>query len=391
VEVRGLEEAARVAAAEGVAVSGWRLLGAGAGVVGGAATLLLVGAAPAAAHAVGIGATPTNYRTIIVSVSPPVPGLSVRMLQAGNKLQLINHSGQQVVVLGYDGEPYLRVGPLGVDENQRAPSTYLNRSALPQTRQRVPAQADPAALPRWRHVASQPVAIWHDHRAHWSATSPPLQVRAAPGREQVVVPAWQVPLRVGSRTVLISGQIVWVPGPSPWPWLGLAALLCAAGLLASRSVWTRPALAAVTAGAVAADVVHATGTWLGSAAPVATKLGVNATTAAVWALAAVAVERLLRGRGATARMLLLLAGIFLVVGDAAPDIFTLTRSQLPSGLPAVWTRAAVAMTLGLGTAMVLGVLLRPRRRDREELPLRADSAVRTAGPREPGSRPLAGG
>jgi hypothetical protein len=344
-----------------------RLFGAGAAVVGGAAALLLAGAAPAAAHAVGTGATATNYRTIILSVTPPVPGLSVRVLEVGNKLQLTNHSGQQVLVLGYDGEPYLRVGPAGVEENEGAPSTYLNRSSLPPARQRVPAQADPAAPPRWRHVASQPVAVWHDHRSHWPGRAAPPGVRAAPGRQQVVVPAWQVPLRVGSQTVLVNGEVVWVPGPSPWPWLGLAVLLCVAGLLAS-SVWARPALAVVAAGAVAADMVHATASWLGSAAPVATKLGANVTTAAGWVLAAFAVERLLHGRGETGRMLLLLAGIFLVIGGAGPDLGTLSRSQLPSGLPAVWTRAAVAVTLGLGTAMVLGVLLRPRRQDREELP-----------------------
>jgi hypothetical protein len=172
---------------------------------------------------------PFDPRIVILSVSPPVPGLSVRVLEAGNKLELTNRSGQQVVVLGYDGEPYLRVGPAGVEENERAPSTYLNRSTLPLARQRVPAQADPSALPRWRHVASQPVTIWHDHRSHWSGQGAPPGVRATPGREQVVVPTWPVPLRVGSRTVLVTGQIVWVPGPSPWPWMGLSVLLCATG------------------------------------------------------------------------------------------------------------------------------------------------------------------
>jgi hypothetical protein len=345
-------------------VSGRRLLGAGAAVLGGAVTLLLGWATPAAAHVVGTGATPTNYRTIILSVSPPVPGLSVRVLEAGNKLQLTNHSGEVVVVLGYDGEPYLRVGPSGVEENQRAPSTYLNRSALPPARQTLPAQADPSAPPRWRRVSSQPVAVWHDHRAHWSGTSPPPLVRAAPGREQVVIPNWQVPLRVGSQTVLVSGEVVWIPGPSPWPWLGLAALLCAVALLASRTRRGKQALAVVVAATVAADIVHASGSWLGSAAPLATKLGANVTSAAGWVVAAFAVERLLRGRGDAGRTLLLLAGIFLVVAGALPDLATLSRSQLPSAFSPAWTRAAVTVTLGLGTAMVLAPLLRPRRNAR---------------------------
>ena len=46
---------------------------------------------------------------------------------AGGQLELTNRSGQEVLVRGYRLEPYLRVGPDGVFENQRAPSAYTNR------------------------------------------------------------------------------------------------------------------------------------------------------------------------------------------------------------------------------------------------------------------------
>jgi hypothetical protein len=95
------------------------------------AGLLLVvsGAGPAQAHVIGIGGRASNYRTDILDVTPPIAGLTVRVLEAGNQLELTNRSGQEVIVLGYRSEPFLRVGPTGVYENQRSPSAYANRFA----------------------------------------------------------------------------------------------------------------------------------------------------------------------------------------------------------------------------------------------------------------------
>src|ERR1035441_3724017 len=87
---------------------------------------LLALAQPASAHTVsGVGAT--NWKTTLIGVSPAVPGLTVHVVDTGSDLQVSN-SGREVVVLGYQGEPYLRVGPAGVFENMQSPSTYLNCS-----------------------------------------------------------------------------------------------------------------------------------------------------------------------------------------------------------------------------------------------------------------------
>ena len=137
-----------------------------------------------------------------------MPGLTVRVLEAGNQLALTNHSSQEVHVLGYRSEPYLRVGPTGVDENQRAPSTYANRYASPP--KRSPPELDAAAPPRWRRINNQPEAVWHDPRRHWSGPDPPA-VTTDRGHRQIVVANWQIPLRLGQRTALIQGDIVWVP------------------------------------------------------------------------------------------------------------------------------------------------------------------------------------
>jgi hypothetical protein len=96
-----------------------------------AGLLVVVLGGPAQAHVIGVGGRASNYRTEILDITPPEPGLTIRVLEAGNQLELTNHSGQEVDVLGYRSEPYLRVGPTGVDENQRSPSAYANATPTP--------------------------------------------------------------------------------------------------------------------------------------------------------------------------------------------------------------------------------------------------------------------
>jgi hypothetical protein len=324
-----------------------------AGLVAGLA-LLLVGAAagPAAAHAVGTGTEASNYRTNVHGIDQGTPGISVRAL-AGGLLELTNRSDEEVLVLGYRLEPYLRIGPAGVFENQRSPSTYTNRFRT--TPASIPPEFDPQAAPEWRRIGDGPSAGWHDHRAHWTGPDPPA-VKASPGALHVVIPSWEVPLRQGDGTMVIRGDITWVPGPAPWPWL-LAAVGLFAAALAAAGGYSRPKVLAVVAiVAVAADVVHTAGALLASTAPLAPQLYGTATAAAGWVVSGVAAYRLLRGRADTGLIYLLLGGVFLTLAGALPDLPALARSQLPSGFGPVVTRAAITFTLGLGAAMVVAGL-----------------------------------
>ncbi|HSR26994.1 MAG TPA: hypothetical protein VLR51_00930 [Actinomycetes bacterium] len=324
-----------------------------AGLVAGLALLLLgASAGPAAAHAIGTGTEASNYRTRIRGIDQGVPGIAVRTV-AGEQLELTNRSGQEVVVLGYRLEPYLRIGPGGVYENQRSPSTYTNRfRAAPAE---IPSEFDPAAAPEWRRVGDGPSAAWHDHRAHWASPDPPA-VKANPGASHVIVPDWRIPVRQGKQDMVIRGDITWVPGPSPWPW-ALAAVALFAAALAAAGGYRRPRVLAVVAlVAVAADMVHTAGALLASTAPLATELYGTVTSAAGWAVAGLAAWRLLRGRTDSGLLYLLLGGVFLTLAGALPDLSALGRSQLASGFGPVVTRAAITFTLGLGTAMVVAGL-----------------------------------
>jgi hypothetical protein len=321
-------------------------------VVGLALVLVGASAGPAAAHAIGSGTEASNYRTTVHGIEKGPPGLSVRVV-AGGQLELTNRSGQEVLVRGYRLEPYLRVGPDGVFENQRAPSTYTNRfRAAPAS---IPSEFDPEAAPEWKRVGDGPSAVWHDHRAHWTGPDPPA-VTASPRALHVVVPDWQVPLRQGERDMVVRGDITWVPGPSPWPWV-LAAVALFAAALAAAGGYRRPRVLGVVAlVAVAADMVHTAGALLASTAPLPAELYGLVTSAAGWVVAGLAASRLLRGRVDSSLVYLLLGGVFLTLAGALPDLPALARSQLDSGFGPVATRAAITVTLGLGASMVVAAL-----------------------------------
>jgi hypothetical protein len=190
------------------------------------ATLVWLGvaAAPASAHSVA-GVSGTNFQTTLRSVAPAVPGLEVKVVEVGSRLQVENRTGQELVVLGYKGEPYLRIGPDGVFENRLSPATYLNRSRKGGT----PTQAAENAKvgdTDWAKISSEPVARWHDHRIHWMGNINPPEVRNSPGTRHVIKMSaddslWAVRMRLAAQDVVAKGDLVWEPGPSPLPWFAI--------------------------------------------------------------------------------------------------------------------------------------------------------------------------
>jgi len=188
-------------------------------------------AEPAGAHGGGSeGSTATNFRTTITSIVPPVDGVSLRVIDAGSRLELRVSNGAEVIVLGYQDEPYLRVGADGVFQNLRSPATYLNESR--DGGDAVPPSADPAAAPEWRRVSGGTTVRWHDHRAHWMGGERPPMAAADADSVQIVNPAWNVPVRVNEESVLVTGQLAWVPPPNTAWWLAATLAAAAASLLA---------------------------------------------------------------------------------------------------------------------------------------------------------------
>lgn len=323
--------------------------------------MVVTGAVPAWAH-VGGGPAPSNWRSPVTSVRPAMPGVTVRTVDNGDFVDLTNRSAVTVMVLGYDGEPYLRIGPSGVDQNTHSAATYLNRTRNGRTTP-PPDARDPNATPAWQHVTDSPRYRWHDHRTHWMLSQPPPAVTAAPDTTQHIA-TWALHLRYGDTPVAVSGDLSWVPGPSPWPWYAAVLVLALVGGGVGWLPRWRLATIAVLVALVAVDVTDTVGVGLtgGSAADL------PAWAAGIWAVIAVARRRLY------APLLLGLTGAVVAVVSGLGDLGVLSHSQLPFSGPGWLARCCVAGALGLG----LGLLLAAWRLSRRHRPTPSRTTAGTA-------------
>jgi hypothetical protein len=322
-------------------------------------------AAPAAAHGAD-APDATNYRTAVTTVTPPVTGLSVRTIEAGARLELANRTGRTIEVLGYAGEPYLRIRPDGVFENVNSAATYLNVTLAGDTP--VPTTADPAKPPQWRKVGSEPVARWHDQRTHWLQDAPPEQVRIDPARPQRVRD-WAVPLRLEASSVEVRGTLDWVPPPDPYVWwAGIALGVLVVGALGLvPPVWptgrrAQIALAALAAlgglGAIGYAVARARDA--GADGPGA--LALATLTGGVWpllvGLGALAAAGYALARRPAVDFALALGGVCLALFAGLPAAALLARSVPPTPGPAVAARLAIAVIIAVGFGVAAAAGLR---------------------------------
>jgi len=77
------------------------------------------------------GSTLTGYVSTVSAVVPNVLGVNALVLGGDDRLRISNYSGKTVVVLGYEGEPYLRFDSKGVWANTLSPAAHLNRFRRP--------------------------------------------------------------------------------------------------------------------------------------------------------------------------------------------------------------------------------------------------------------------
>lgn len=310
-------------------------------------------AAPADAHTV-TGVQPTNYRSEILGITPADPAVKLEILDLGNRVRLTNTGPTDLVVLGYGGEPYLKVGPAGVYENRLSPSVELNKAGATATTATTATTAgtappQPGGAPSWRKTSNGRTVTWRDRRTRWEGGRP-AAVRADPSQARTVG-QWTIETRRGDVPVDITGRIVWEPPPDAAPWIvGAVVIALAVGSLGLLRRWGR-ALSATVAVLVATDVVHTVGnsrTGAGGLGAVAARVLVGGllTTVAwatgVWAVAALQRQREegLVAAGFAAAVVFLASGL--------GDVPSLERSQLAYAWAPVSARALVTLALGVG-------------------------------------------
>lgn len=326
-----------------------------------AVACVLLAAAPAAAHGGG-GSDATNFESTITD--GPDDDLRWHVIAGDALLELENRSGRDVVILGYQGEPYLRFGgDGGVFENRRSPATYLNQDRYARTE--VPGDVDADAEPEWRRVVDGSTHAWHDHRIHWMSPEKPPMVKSNPG-ETVEVQQWTVPYLLDGDQAELAGVLRYVPAPAWWPWVlgavgllllpALVAVVVASGRLTLRRLARTGAVLVVVLGLV--DAVHQ----IDDLVAVPATMGENVAAGLYGGFfilgALIAAWRAWRTASAIP---LVFAGLLLLFSFGISHTSALTSSQLMSELPDGFTRAVVAANLAVVLPLAVLVLAAERR------------------------------
>jgi hypothetical protein len=167
----------------------------------------------------------------VTGIDPPSPGLVVRVLDVDDQLDLTNETGKRLLVLGYEGEPYLEFRDGRVFRNERSPATYLNDERFGEVE--LPADADPEAEPRWEEVSQRERYAWHDHRIHWMSRLLPRKVEAARDLPHHVFD-WKVPMVLDGGPLVVAGSLDYEPPPEGRPkvLLGVLGVVVVAGAAA---------------------------------------------------------------------------------------------------------------------------------------------------------------
>lgn len=300
-------------------------------------------------------AVPSRYETEIESITPDVDTIAVTMIGGDNFVELRVDEGHEVIVLGYEGEPYLWFKADGtVSENRRSKATYLDDTRYGTVE--VPDDLLPSDEPEWVEIADGGRWAWRDHRAHWLSDTPPLGL--APG-DQVLDNT--IPLDVDGTRVTVRLLSNWVPDPSRLP-VDIAAVV---GLVLGFSAMSRrgiPGVPVVIVGALATVV----GVWQVLSLPSETAPGPLVWILPVAALAAGVAATVYRRRGWSNWLTVFGALAVTVWAGLRADV--IRYAVLPTDAPFWFDRAVTAGAAVTGVitivATLIGVLR--RRRDIEE-------------------------
>ena len=233
------------------------------------AALVLTPAEPVFAHG-GNGGPSSDYRIEVTGFDGDARGIEVRPVELGNRMELVRTTAKDVQILGYEGEPYIRLDSSGAYENINSPANYLNLDRF--ARQPTPESATASAEPR-------------------------QDVREDPSVERVIFPANRVDLVVDGRQTAAIVEVTWLPPPSRMTWLVITSL--AACLLLTALVLPVGASLLITVLSVTHFEVFEHQLLAGAVPAVVQRAGV---TLALALAAAVVGSELLVGLGATTRL-----------------------------------------------------------------------------------------
>lgn len=194
-----------------------------------------------------------NTESVVESVSPTLPdGVQVSIVGFDTFVR-IESKGHEVLVEGYEEEPYLRISKDGtVAVNDSSMTTVLNSDRYANVDLSSFVKSD---VPKWRTIGTNGVAMWHDHRSHWMSPKPPAVVDT-----KGTVLTWTIPLAVDGNTVAVNGSLYLRDEASKLWWLAAVVAVVVSVLLAmSRRRMVLPLLALVSLSGMAVGALAFTG------------------------------------------------------------------------------------------------------------------------------------
>jgi hypothetical protein len=272
-----------------------------------------------------------DYAATVAPLRPPLVGaVQARVYKADLALGLTLLGPHRVVVLGYSGEPFVRLVPGGA---------YVNEASV--TASGLGLVARPGS--GWRLRSREPRLIWHDTR-----------LRGLP--QGVERQRWSLPLLVDGARTELRGELRRVSPPSAWPWLAIGAAFAAAVavLLALRSQGLlRTASVALGWVAAVATLLFTSGF---AAAPTASE-ATWVETGNEMAFVVLGVAFLVAGSRDTRALAGGALGLLaLAIGLTSMPVFL--HGLVLSALPGDLARAAVAIAISAGgAAMIVGAFV----------------------------------
>jgi hypothetical protein len=288
---------------------------------------------PAAGAHLRSGVVAEDYLASAAPLGPLAGALSLRIYKTDRALALTVRPSHHVTVIGYLGEPFIRVSDAGVLVDETSPTAAAAGLVRRPSRARGP---------NWVLTSPGRRVVWHT-----------ASLRGLPhGIDRA---GWQVPLVVDGRRTALRGLIWRVPAPSLWPWLLLGApfalaVLALVGPLRSRlrsAVVALGALAGAATATVAAAFVFAGSANEGRWVEGAHELGFVLVGAGV----------LVRGKP-NARMFAAGGLGLLALAVGLSKVPVLLHGVVLSAFPATLTRLAVAAAVWTGAAAsILGLIV----------------------------------
>jgi hypothetical protein len=169
--------------------------------------VLVPGAGPAAAH-VSKPTDASHYRCAVTAITPAQQDFSVRVGKVGDWIELTAKTTQPLVVVGYFGEPYLRVTSAETQINEFSPTGQLNGGLIGTFDQARLSDAE--SPPHWVTQSLGPTVRWRDLRTQWLGGVRPPDVGSDPGHAHLVG-NWSITVQGPGRDYAVTGTLRWAP------------------------------------------------------------------------------------------------------------------------------------------------------------------------------------